>query len=56
LPDGTPTASQDRLIRVAGENDVFGWQSTDRRVGDDQLPDLAEVVLDRVIETKDAKK
>jgi len=56
LPDGTPTASQDRLIRVAGESDVFGWQSSDRRVGDERLTDLAEVVLDRVVETKDAKK
>ena len=56
LPDGTPTASQDRLIRVAGENDVFGWQSTDRRVGDERLSDLAEVVLDRVVEVEKAKK
>ncbi len=56
LPDGTPTASQDRLIRVPGENDVFGWQSTERRVGDDRLPDLAEVVLDRVVEPKEVKK
>jgi uncharacterized protein (TIGR02246 family) len=56
LPDGTPTASQDRLIRVPRENDVFGWQSTDRRVGDARLPNLAEVVLDRVVETKDAKR
>ncbi len=56
LPDGTPTASQDRLIRVPGENDVFGWQSTDRRVGDDRLPDLAEVVLDRVVEKSEVKK
>jgi uncharacterized protein (TIGR02246 family) len=56
LPDGTSTASQDKLIRVPGENGVFGWQSTDRRVGDEQLPDLAEVVLDRVAETKEVKK
>jgi uncharacterized protein (TIGR02246 family) len=56
LPDGTPTVSQDRLIRVPGEDDVFGWQSTERRAGDDRLPDLAEVVLDRVAEPNDAKK
>jgi uncharacterized protein (TIGR02246 family) len=56
LPDGTPTASEDRVIRVAGENDVFGWQSSDRRVGEDRLPDLAEVVLDRVVETRETKK
>lgn len=52
LPDGAPTWSQDQLIRAAGENDVFGWKSSGRRVGDDKLPDLPEVVLDRVKEKK----
>jgi hypothetical protein len=50
LPDGTPTAAVDHLIRVPGENDVFGWESIDRHVGDAELPDLKEAVLDRVPE------
>jgi len=50
LADGTPTSSHDHLIRVPNEDDVFGWRSTDRKVGDTSLPDLAEVVLDRVKE------
>jgi len=50
LPDGTPTSSQALLIRAPGENDVFGWRSFDRSVGDAALPDTAEVVLDRVPE------
>lgn len=50
LPDGTPTSSVDRLIRVPGENNVLGWRSTQRRVGDTPLADTREVVLDRVPE------
>jgi uncharacterized protein (TIGR02246 family) len=48
LSDGTPTSSRELLIRVAGENDVFGWRSFDRKAGRTILPDLREVVLDRV--------
>ncbi len=55
LADGTPTSAHDHLIRVPNEDDVFGWRSTDRKVGDTSLPDLAEVVLDRIKE-KAAKK
>ncbi len=50
LPDGTPTTAVDHLIRVPDENDVFGWESTDRHVGEAELPDLKEAVLDRVPE------
>lgn len=50
LPDGTATTAMDHLIRVPEENDVFGWKSTDRHVGDAELPDLKEAVLDRVPE------
>ena len=31
--DGTPTASRDLLIRVPGEDDVFGWKSVARTAG-----------------------
>jgi uncharacterized protein (TIGR02246 family) len=50
LADGTPTASHDLLIRIPDENDVFGWRSTDRKVGDTDLPDTGEVSLERVAE------
>ena len=50
LTDGTPTASRDLVIRIPDENDVFGWRSTDRRVGDADLPDTGEVSLERVAE------
>jgi len=52
LADGTPTASRDFVIRVAGEDNVFGWRSVGRKVGLESLPDTAEVVLDRVPEKK----
>jgi len=52
LPDGTPTVADDQLIRVPDENDVVGWKSTNRRVGDAQLPDMEELVLERVTEKK----
>lgn len=52
LPDGTATSSQDLLIRVAGEDNVLGWRSFDRRAGDATLPDTREVVLDRVLKKK----
>jgi uncharacterized protein (TIGR02246 family) len=52
LTDGTPTSSRELLIRVAGENHVFGWRSFDRRAGQTPLADLREVVLDRVPEKR----
>jgi uncharacterized protein (TIGR02246 family) len=52
LPDGTPTSSRELLIRVADENDVFGWRSFDRKVGQASLPDTREVVLDRAAEKR----
>jgi uncharacterized protein (TIGR02246 family) len=48
LADGTPTSSRDFLIRVAGENNVLGWRSADRTIGPFTLPDMNEVVLDKV--------
>ncbi|MCE9556735.1 MAG: SgcJ/EcaC family oxidoreductase [Planctomycetes bacterium] len=52
LADGTPTSSQELLIRVADENNVLGWRSINRKVGDVKLPDTREVVLDRVPEKR----
>ena len=46
--DGQPTSSKDHLIRVPGENNVFGWRSADRKLGDTKVPDVPEVVFDRV--------
>ena len=48
LADGTPTSSRELLIRVAGEDNIFGWRSFDRKAGQVALPDTREVVLDRV--------
>ena len=48
--DGVPTSSKDRLIRVPGENSVFGWRSMDRKLGDTRIPDVPEVVFDRTKE------
>jgi uncharacterized protein (TIGR02246 family) len=50
LADGISTTSQDFLIRVPGEDDVLGWRSLNRKVGDRPLPDLREVVLERLPE------
>lgn len=52
MPDGTPTSSQEMLIRAPGEDNVFGWRSFDRSVGDATLPDTGETVLDRVPEKR----
>lgn len=52
LADGTPTTSHEYLIRVAGQSNVLGWRSTDRQAGQLTLPDMNEVVLDRVAEGK----
>jgi len=48
LPDGTPTASHEYIIRVPGDDRLFGWRSVDRVVGDTRIPDTGEIVLDRV--------
>lgn len=48
LANGTPTASTDYLICVVGENNVFGWQSTNRRAGSTNLLDTKELVMERV--------
>jgi hypothetical protein len=50
--DGVPTTSTDFLIRVPGEDNVFGWRSSDRKLGETKLPDAAEVVFDRVPEKR----
>ena len=50
LADGTPTSAGDYLIRVPQEDNVLGFRSVNRKLGDTQLPDLREVVLDRVPE------
>jgi uncharacterized protein (TIGR02246 family) len=50
LADGTPTSSRDTLVRVAGEDNTFGWRSTNRTAGGAALADLPEIVLDRVKE------
>lgn len=52
LADATPTSSRELLIRIAGEDDVFGWRSFDRKAGQTPLADLREVVLDRVAEKR----
>ena len=52
LADGTPTSSQDFLVRVPKEDNVFGWRSVQRKIGNTTLPDLREVVLDRLPEKK----
>ena len=35
---------------IPEEDDVFGWRSVQRTVGDATLPDLREVVLERLPE------
>jgi uncharacterized protein (TIGR02246 family) len=48
LADGTPTSSRDTLVRIPGEDNVFGFRSSARTAGDTRLADVPEVVLDRV--------
>ncbi len=50
LADGTPTASRESLVRLAGKQDAFSWRSTQRMVGTVTVPDSAEVVMQRVLE------
>jgi uncharacterized protein (TIGR02246 family) len=47
LNNGTPTSSKDFLLRIPGENNVFGWRSMNRMAGVVSLPDMPEVVLER---------
>jgi uncharacterized protein (TIGR02246 family) len=47
MSDGTPTSSQDYVIRVPGEDNVIGWRSTHRKTGAAALPDTPETVLQR---------
>lgn len=54
LPDGTPTSSREYVIRVPGEDRIFGWRSVGRLAGQSPLPDTGEIVLERV-STKQAK-
>ena len=54
LADGTPTSSRDTLVRIPGEDNVLGFRSVARTAGDIRLPDVPEVVLDRVL-VKSAK-
>ena len=49
LADGTPTSSRDLLIRVPGEDNVLGWRSVARTMGEASLPDTPEVVFDRIV-------
>ena len=39
LADGTPTSSRDMLIRVPGADNVFGWKSVARNMGEASLSD-----------------
>ena len=52
LADGTPTSSLDFVIRIPGNNTVLGYRSVNRKAGNTRLPDLPEVVLDRVAAKK----
>jgi uncharacterized protein (TIGR02246 family) len=52
LSDGTPTSSRDLLIRVPGQDNVLGWRSVSRTMGEVALPDTPEIVLDRIVERK----
>ena len=48
--DGTPTAALNILYKAG--DDVVSWQSTRRVLGDTQLPDVKEMVIERVKATK----
>lgn len=50
LPDGTPTSSIERVIRVPGEDRIYGWQSVNRHAGNVNLPDTEELVMERATE------
>jgi uncharacterized protein (TIGR02246 family) len=48
--DGTPTAANNLVYRA--DKDVVSWQSSNRVRGDTQLPDVKEVVFERVQKKK----
>jgi uncharacterized protein (TIGR02246 family) len=50
--EGMPTSSKDHLIRVPGEDNVFGWRSADRKLGDAKVLDVPEVVFDRIAQKR----
>jgi uncharacterized protein (TIGR02246 family) len=52
LPDGTSSSSRDFLVRIRGEQNIFGWYSVNRKIGAMELPNTREIVLDRVPEKK----
>ncbi len=52
MADGTPTSSRDFVIRVPGDDNVFGWRSTNRMAGGTPLADTSEIVLDRMPDAK----
>ena len=46
LADGSPTTSTELIERVS--DNIIGWQSINRTVGGQPLPDTEQVVLERV--------
>ena len=50
LADGALSSSTE-LLRLVGDN-ILGWQSVDRVAGSQPLADTEEVVLERVIGSK----
>jgi uncharacterized protein (TIGR02246 family) len=48
--DGMSTSAVDRLIHLPDNDNVFGWRSADRKLGANKLPDVGEVVFDRVVQ------
>ncbi len=46
--DGVPTSSLDHLVCIPGESKIFGWRSVNRKLGNEKVPDVGEVVFDRV--------
>jgi uncharacterized protein (TIGR02246 family) len=53
IADGTPTSSLNQLTSV--DADTIAWKSVNRRAGDQQLPDSAEVLLKRVSANQSGK-
>jgi uncharacterized protein (TIGR02246 family) len=52
LASGATASSADFLSRMPGEDRVMGWRSSSRMAGGEPLPDLPELVFDRVAEKK----
>jgi uncharacterized protein (TIGR02246 family) len=49
--DGMSTSSVDRLIHLPDNDNVFGWRSAERKLGESRVPDVGEVVFDRVAQS-----